>query len=707
MRIITIFTILLFPGFIFSQQYDLHIPKEIKKAYSNNTRSITGSPGQEYWHNTADYDIEVAVDPETRNIEGSETIKYFNNSPDELTSLVVRLYYDVFKKGAERGMSVKPEDISEGVEISKLEVAGQPYDLNNPNMVRRGGTNLIIMLSQPLAPENNIELEFEWKQKVPLTVRRTGAKDSTSFFIAYWYPQMAVYDDIFGWDMLSYTFDTEFYNNLGNYSVEITAPENFVVWSTGVLQNANDVMPEKYLSRYRAAKLSEEPVMIVDSTDLDDLNFKSGSWHFKADEVSDFAFAMSDHYMWEAVNQEVDGRKVLISSAFPREEASRYTELTGIQKKTMKHFSEDIPGVPYPYPAFSTFIGLNGGGMEFPMMANNAGPGRGVTIHELYHTYFPMYVRTNERRWAWMDEGWADFITSLVTHKYFSDEESNRSFLSNFKLGMQGTAGSIGDLPTVTSSQYMGNNYGYHSYTLPGFTYALIYNYLGEEVFLNCYKEYINRWAKKSPTPYDFFYTFEDVSGEDLNWLWEPWYFGFGNVDLSLGKLSKGKLSIENKGRRPVPVILEITYNDGTVKNIERSAKIISESKSITVTIPDSKKVKKIALNNDVVDENQLDNFYPPLSEIYENFDLNRNVLGEYQIEQYPISAIVEESDGIYKLTLTRTGIESYIMPESGSEFNSLDKNINITFEEGEDDQITGIEVSIKAFGITISGKKK
>jgi hypothetical protein len=198
---------------------------------------------------------------------------------------------------------------------------------------------------------------------------------------------------------------------------------------------------------------------------------------------------MSDHFLWDALSQKVSGNDVLISTAYPMEKEEDYSEVTLVQQKTMKHFSEDIPGIPYPYPSFTTFIGLRGGGMEFPMMANNDGPGEGVTIHEMFHTYFPMYVRINERRFAWMDEGWADFITALVTHKYFSDEDNTASFYSSFKFGMQGSIGTIGDLPAVTSSQYMGNNYGYHSYALPGFTYALLYQHLGEEKFLEVFQE--------------------------------------------------------------------------------------------------------------------------------------------------------------------------------------------------------------------------
>ena len=431
-------------SFFVSAQSTLHIPKEIQKAYTNGTRSKDGKPGPKYWQNFVAYNIEVSVTPETRGIDGKETVVFTNNSPDNLSSIVIRLYYDVFKKGNERGMEVNVEDIGDGVEIKAVSVNGNAYDLNDRKLIRRQGTNMLVSLPAPLKPGEKVTLGFEWAQKVPLTVRRTGAIDSTSFFVAYWYPQVSVYDDVFGWDLINYTFDTEFYNNLGSYDVTITAPDNFLVWATGTLENSQAVLPAEIYKKYNQAKTSDDVVHVVTPDELKTLKLKSGTWHYKANEVSDFAFAISDHYSWDALAQKVSGKDVLISTAFPATQADKYTEVTKIQQKTMKHFSEDVPGVPYPYPAFTTFIGLRGGGMEFPMMANNAGPGQGVTIHEMFHTYFPMYVRINERRFAWMDEGWADFATALVTHNYFRKEGDNTSFYGQLKPGMQGMIGSIG-----------------------------------------------------------------------------------------------------------------------------------------------------------------------------------------------------------------------------------------------------------------------
>lgn len=693
-------------------QSELHIPKEIQKAYKNDTRSKDGKPGVNYWQNSVAYNIDVVVTPETRKIDGKETIVFKNNSPDLLPEIVIRLYYDVFKKGNQRGMQVNEEDIGEGVNIKELTVNGEKYDLTNKDRVRRSGTNLTITLTEPLKPRGEVTLGFQWDQKVPLTVRRTGAIDSTSFFVAYWYPQVAVYDDVFGWDRINYTFDTEFYNNLANFEVNITAPDNFLVWATGTLENSSAVLPSKIHERYARAKTSTELVKVVTKEDISNLKLKSNTWNYKAVEVSDFAFAMSDHFLWDALSQEVSGNDVLISTAYPMAKEEDYSQITLVQQKTMKHFSEDIPGIPYPYPTFTTFIGLKGGGMEFPMMANNDGPGEGVTIHEMFHTYFPMYVRINERRFAWMDEGWADFVTALVTHKYFSEEDNTSSLYSNFKLGMQNTIGTIGDLPTVTSSQYMGNNYGYHSYTLPSFTYSLLYQHLGEEIFLKVFREYIRRWAKKSPTPYDFFYTFEDVSGEDLNWLWESWYFKMGYPDVAIESYKNGKLVVKKIGERPVPLSVNVEYQTNDHGKPKTYTTMVSPSvwqddnKSLSLKIPDGKQVESIIVNADMPDFNELDNFFPPLAERYKKLDLNKGVLGVYKLNEYPVDAIITEKEGVFFYEVTNTSSSGYLLPVDKNNFITTDGTVELSFK-AEAGKVVGIVIKIEAYGISATGQKK
>ncbi len=682
-------------------QSQLHIPKEVQQAYTKGTRSKDGRPGPNYWQNTAVYDIDVRVSPTERTIYGKESVTYVNNSPDDLTTIVVRLYYDVYKEGNIRSSSVKLDDVNEGVSFKSVSVNGMEYDLGNRKMARRTGTNLFLNLFEPLKSGESLTLGCEWSQLIPVTNRRTGVYDSTTFFVGYFYPQIAVYDDVFGWDDLDYTLRTEFYNGLADFDVKISAPAEFSVWATGVLQNAKDIYPKDIYKRYKKAKSSTEVVHVITEEDLN-AGYKNldTTWHYKANKVSDFAFAMTDHYAWDAVSQKVEDRDVLIGTVFPADKSEDYKEVTTIQQKTMKHFSEDIPGIPYPYPEFTTFIGLFGGGMEYPMMANNDSNRKGVTIHELFHTYFPMYVRVNERRFAWMDEGWADFITSTVTNRYF--EGKQEPIVGEFKFQVQATIGSISDIPLITSSQFMdGTNYGYSAYPLPAFIYSMLHHHLGDEMFFKAYKEYINRWKTKSPTPWDFFYTFENVTGEDLSWFWKPWFFEYGYPDVKIKSFENGKLIVENLGSKPTPLSINVQYKDDRddLKVLEK-ASIWTSKETYSLQIEDYEKVKMLSVNMDIADLNELDNFTPPVTELYKELSISKDIVGTYAITQYPIKVIVKEENGLFKFSITRTGVSTYLLPKSASTFTSLDGAMNIDFtQEGE--------VTFKIYGIDLKGIKE
>lgn len=671
---------------VYAQETRFFMPREITQAYENGTRSYDGRPGPNYWQNTVDYQIEVEVLPQEKELKGMESAVYYNNSPDNLNTLVVRLYHDVYRKGSARRTNwrpLNPDAINDGVEISKLSINGQPYDLNG-RRVRRSSTNLFITLNEPLPAGDRLTLEVDWAQKIPESPIRTGAYDETTFFLAYWYPQIAVYDDVFGWDQLDYDFQSEFYNNLANFDVTITAPDNFTVLSTGVLQNAEEVLAPACYERYQQAKKSTEPVVIVTPEDVqDNFRHRSGTWRYTAEEVSDFSFALSDHFSWDAAVQEVAGRPVLINTFYPADGAEACRGVTAIQQKTMQHFSVDVPGVPYPYSEFTTFISSvrGGGGMETPMMANNGGPGRGVTVHEMFHTYFPMYVRTNEKRFAWMDEGWADFNTAIVEKRYFDKDDG--LLFGEVAGGISRTLGTISDLPLITSTQFTDNtNYGYTAYPLPAFLYATLHHHLGEELFLRCYREYIRRWAKKSPTPYDFFYTFEYVSGQDLSWFWKPWFFEYGYADVQVQSYKGGKLTVENLGNRPVPIVVDVAYKDGTTEELSASAGVWKDSSKNTykMKIPRGKEVSSIQVNNVIPDTDPLNNYYPSLQQRYAQFDISEDIAGSYYVADLQTEVVIHQKKGFLELTIPRYGSQFYLVPDSKTEFTSLDGRRKVTF---------------------------
>lgn len=694
---------------LIGQESRFFIPREIKAAYDNGTRSYDGRPGPNYWQNTVDYSIEVEVFPETQSLAGSEMVTYYNNSPDDLSIVVIHLYQDAFRKANPRASRVAEEDITEGVEIKKIKIGDQEVDPSNPQAVNRSGTNMTIRLVQPIPSGEKVKMEFEWAARIPSTTIRGGAYDSTSYFVSYWYPQVAVYDDVFGWDRLSYDFSTEFYNNLGNYDVKITAPKNFTVLSTGVLQNAQEVLPSTVLQNYQKAKTSTETVTVYGPDDLEaNLEYLSGTWNYTAEEVSDFAFCLSDHYCWDAANQQVEDRNVLVNSFYPVTIREQAADLTANQQKTMKHFSENVPGIAYPYPEFTTYVespGRGGGGMEYPMMANNGGPDLGVTVHEMFNTYFPMYVRVNEKRFAWMDEGWADFTTSFVIRRFFEEDEDAPLF-GGFSGQVQSNLGTLSDLPLITSTQFMDNsNYGYASYPLPAFLYSVLYDHLGEATFMNCWRTYIRNWAKKSPTPYDFIYTFETVSGQDLSWFWKPWFFNYGDVDVAIDSYKNGKLVVKNMGTRPAPLTVRTKYKDGSTKELKYKASIWNDTKTFKVKLADAKNIEGVAVNYNVPDIELLNNFYPALKDQYGDMKIEEGIYGSYTVVEFPVTVEISKKDEVLFLDLPGTGISSYLMPSGENAFESLDGSFKVNFEK-DGDNYTGLKMQLVDFGFTITAKK-
>lgn len=692
---------------LLAQEKRFFVPREIQQAYAKGTRSYDGRPGANYWQNTADYQIAVTVDPSTRSLKGEETVTYYNNSPDKLDWVVIRLYNDAFRKGNARGTGVRPTDVTEeGVVINQFSANGQQLDVKNPRIANRSGTNMVVQLPESLPQGGKVTLQISWEQQIAQTTIRGGAYDSTSFFVSYWYPQMAVYDDVFGWDNLSYDFSTEFYNNLGNFDVKITAPKNFTVLSTGVLQNPDEVLAPTQLTRYRQAQSATETVRLITPDDLAaGIEHKSGTWHYQASEVSDFAFCLSDHFCWDAATQTVSGNPVLIHTYYQQNLAQTAGGVTAMQQKTMKHFSEDFPGIPYPYPEFCTFIsGDQGGGMEYPMMANNGGPNLGVTVHEMFHTYFPMYVRVNEKRFAWMDEGWADFSTSYVINRYFQNNDG--PLFGEFSPGVSGTLGTISDLPLITSTQFMDNtNYGYASYPLPAFVYAMLHQHLGDALFKQCFQEYIRRWAKKSPTPYDFFYTFEQVSKQDLAWLWKPWFFEQGTADVAIHSWNKGKLVLENKGQRPVPITLQVEYQDGNTEELIYSPGVWQGASMHVLKVPRGKEVASLSVNGNVPDAELLNNFYPPLQDRYKQKAIAADLEGTYRLREFPVDAIIARKEGILSLAIPAGGINAYLLPTAeDGKFTSVDGSMKVEFT-----QTSGktSEIAIELFGTRVSGAKQ
>lgn len=605
----------------YAQQDNLYIPRNIQKAFDNNMRSADGKPGKNYWQNFADYDLKIKFYPKSRLVEGIEFISYNNNSPDTLTKIVIRNYPDYYRRGVLRDVDIEIEDEGEGVTIERLIVNDSMFDIStNNNKFSRMGTNMTVNCCRIL-PHQTSKIEIKWHYTLNKgSHNRMGQVDQGSYFIAYSFPRIVVYDDVDGWDESKFYGKNEPYFDFGNFAAEVTVPNKYVVWATGELQNATEVFKEVIVKKINEAKISDKKIFVIDSLDLANKNVttknKWNTYKFKATNVSDFAFAISDHYLWESSSMIVDSaskRRAIINTAFNKIHKD-YFLVHDFSRKTVEVMSNDFPGVPYPYPHITVFDGLDQ--MEYPMMVNdnpeiNRTDAITLTTHEIFHTFFPFYMGINQTKYAWMDEGWATIgewyisskIDSMIKDDYGLDDVKEIS-------------GNEYDIPLIIPANENKYSYFVNAYPKPALVYWYLKDMLGDSLFRKSIQQYMVNWNGKHPLPWDFFNSINVASGLDLNWFWKAWFYGYGSIDLAIKEVVKKELSynvvIEIKGNKPVPVFMNVSFIDGTQKQIHQSAMVWKNgNKEIVIPVNENKTISKITLQNLYVpDANDRDNVY-------------------------------------------------------------------------------------------------
>jgi hypothetical protein len=449
-------------------------------------------------------------------------------------------------------------------------------------------------------------------------VNRMGAYDSESAFIGYWYPQIAVYDDIDGWDNSEYTGAQEYYTDYSDYYVNITVPADYQIAATGNLLNPDEVFNKETLKKYKASKKKSEVVTIIEGGQSEKENNNKNIWKFEAKQVRDFAFGLSNNFKWIGQNVQLKTKSVSSNLIYDKKDEEYANGVLEVQKKSLVFLSEEFPGIPYPYDAFTTYMGVpEFDGMEFPMMANN-GLSRNkksndyMTFHETSHTFFPHLVGVNEIKYSWMEEGWATFFTIKFIQELYKNTSYRNRQLTRTMGSYSRNAGKQWESPLIAPTNHLTIRKGHFqlSYRKPAFMLLALENLLGEIVFKECLKEYINRWKDKHPTPYDFMFTFNNISNQNLNWFWKKWVFEYGYADLALVNFDESKLTIKNIGGLPVPVKIKVVYIDGTIGFIEKTSEIWKENpRFIDVIIKTKKKINSIQLISDAFpDTNKKDN---------------------------------------------------------------------------------------------------
>ncbi|MGH7578466.1 MAG: M1 family metallopeptidase [Longimicrobiales bacterium] len=565
--------------------YTIVPPPDFEAAIERGTRTTTGRPGPRYWQNTASYTLEARLIEAQKRLEGSARIVYYNHSPDTLANLHLDLTQNLHAEGAVRS---EPVEITGGVDITRLSADGRVLATEGAGpRYAVFGTRLVILPPSPIAPGDSAVLEIAWAFDIPQAGagERMGYAGDDLFFLAYWYPQMAVYDDVVGWHPDPFLGTTEFYADFARYHITIDAPAGWIVLSTGALQNADEVFAPATRERLSLAESSDTVVTVVAAAGAADATQPGTDgrlrWRFAADSVRDVAFSVTRRSNWDAQRTPVGDRNGRGTPDYTRVDAL-YRDSAPLWRNAAHYAAHAIDflsrytGIPYPWPHMSAVEAgeIIGGGMEFPMMTligdyNERGDSAlyYVVAHELAHMWVPMIVNTDERRYSWIDEGMTTFHENQARIEFYpgvNHELPDQESYIELALG-----GDEGEIMRRSAYHYDPGAYGIASYAKPATVLAALRGVLGEETFMRAHREFLQRWKYKHPYPWDLWNTFEDVAGRDLDWFWRSWYFETWTLDQAVGSVTADadgtRIVIDDVGLVPMPVLLAITLENGEV----------------------------------------------------------------------------------------------------------------------------------------------
>jgi hypothetical protein len=561
----------------------------------NSYRTASGRPGPAYWQQKVDYTIAVNLDEDDLVLSGSEKVVLHNNSPQTLKYLWFQLDQNVRSKGslawqtetneitgdmeAEQMMGITDERFYEGGYFIEAVT-----DLNNlPMKYTINQTMMRVDLSKPLASGQSVSVKIKWHYNLydRLTVDGRGGyeyfpkDDNYLFTVAQWYPRMAVYDDVEGWQNKQFIGAGEFALSFGDFDVTITAPEDHIVAATGEIQNINEVLSETQLKRYEKAIASTEPVFIVTEKEARKAEKTKSSglkaWHYKASNVRDFAFASSRKFIWDAMKVDLESTSPIAMSFYPKEGNPLWEEYSTVAvANALKTYSRMT--FDYPYPVAISVHSANQG-MEYPMICFNMGRPESegkyskwklydmvaVIVHEVGHNYFPMIVNTDERQWTWQDEGINTFLEQLTMDEHYPEFELTWGKPESVTQYMRGDPDYI--RPLMTNSEQLAQ-FGFNGYGKPSAALCVLRDVvMGPELFDYSFRTYARSWAFKGPTPADFFRIMEDASAVDLDWFWRGWFYSIDYVDIDLTGINWFVIK-ESKDSNELPDIPEEAKNN-------------------------------------------------------------------------------------------------------------------------------------------------
>jgi len=597
----------------------------------NGYRSSNGAPGPEYWQNQADYELHPTIDVQDKKLTATETITYTNNSPDTLTSLWLHVEQNIYRKdsrarlatGAVRSRSRDmeasgPVPSSDGFVFDSVEIeSGKQRTMADYIL---SDTRMQIRLADPLKPKGaQLKIHIKYHYEIPgVWGDRTSwgkAKEGEIYDVAQWYPRMCVYDDLRGWDTLPY-LGSEFYLEYGHFDYYVTVPSSFIVAGSGELVNPKEVLTAQEVSRLEAAKSSDATVYIVKPEEVGTPASRPKqdgmlTWHFHMDRTRDVAFSASPIFVWDAAKINFpDGKKSLAESVYPRESVGddAWTKSTEYVKNAVENFSKRW--YPYPYPAAINVAGFSTG-MEYPGIVFDGISDKNsflfwVTAHEIGHDWFPMIVGSDERRNAFMDEGFNTFIDIFESDEYAGGKYGPKRD-SEYSAGGEPPEMilKVIDDPAAPPILFPADGYtGRLGHPVSYFKGAygnvlLREEILGPDRFDWAFRKYIHDWAFKHPSPSDFFRAMQSEGGEELGWFWRGWYENNWKFDLAVEKIDGASMTLVNKQQLVLPATVEVKFKDGTSERFRLPWETWMSKGEYTWSSDDRKPIASVTIDPD------------------------------------------------------------------------------------------------------------
>ncbi len=595
----------------------------------NAYRSAGGVPGPAYWQNRADYGIEASIDPASHVLRATETITYTNNSPDALDVLWLQLDQNIYRRDSRAAAMPQYEErhkgqFTEGDELDAISIEADGHSYTPKSLV--SDTRLQLRLETALTHAHTLRLHITYHYTVPGTwggrTAVTPSKNGEIFEIAQWFPRMAVYDDLWGWNANPY-LGSEFYCEYGDIDYAVTVPWNFIVAGSGELLNGDEVLTAEQRTRLQKARDSDATVLIRTPSEVTDPASRpkhddTQTWHFRMRNTRDVAFTASAAFVWDAARINLPGgRHSLAQSVYPVEGvgADRWNRSTEFVKATIEHMS--AKWFTYPWPSMVN-LGGHGAGMEYPGIVFDDMADKGkdlywITAHEVGHSWFPMIVGSDERMDAWMDEGFNTFIDI-----YADDAFNHGEFAPKRDSEYAEHGGNPVDeiLPILADPQapiilapadLITEKYRHPiSYFKPALGLVLMREQiLGADRFDAAFRKYIAAWAYKHPSPSDFFRLMESEAGEDLSWWWRAWYASTSSIDLAVthaayihGDSKQGlRVELENHDRLVLPAILDITLQDGSHQRVTVPVESWMKGDTASIDVATSQPVTEVVLD--------------------------------------------------------------------------------------------------------------